>query len=118
MYAGGLITGEALTGIILAIPIVVSGEAGILHILDEGLWYISLILTPAVLYSMYHVSKLEEDSGLLAAAAIADEDGEPDDHRNSLVLSDRGSMVKSDSSSLSNARKSNVSEQHYFEGLS
>jgi hypothetical protein len=35
LYAGGLITGEALMGIFLAIPIAISGRTNVLHILPE-----------------------------------------------------------------------------------
>lgn len=37
LYAGGLITGEALMGIFLAIPIAISGNTSILHVLSEVL---------------------------------------------------------------------------------
>jgi hypothetical protein len=35
LFAGGLITGEALMGIVLAIPIAISGNTSILHFLSE-----------------------------------------------------------------------------------
>ena len=35
LFAGGLITGEALMGIVLAIPIAISGNTSILHLLSE-----------------------------------------------------------------------------------
>jgi uncharacterized oligopeptide transporter (OPT) family protein len=35
LFAGGLITGEALMGIILAIPIAISGNTSVLHLLSE-----------------------------------------------------------------------------------
>jgi putative OPT family oligopeptide transporter len=131
LYAGGLITGEALTGILLAIPIVLSGNANILHVFDEGLWYVTLVITPGILYSMYHVSRIEEGDGALSNAlhrnSSEEEESDPGDHRDSMILSDRGSLVRSDKSDSNNAntngrgrgsRGSTGGEQHYFEGLS
>lgn len=125
LYAGGLITGEALTGIILAIPIVLSGNPNILHIVPEGLWYISLLLAPAVLYSMYYVSVGSDMIESATSLRTADEDEyiDPSASRNSIILSDRGSVVnsKQNEQALMNAgRVSHASrnEQHYFEGLS
>jgi hypothetical protein len=58
LFAGGLITGEALTGIFLAVPIVISGNPNILHILNEGQWYVSVLLGIVVLYAMHKVTVL------------------------------------------------------------
>lgn len=59
LFAGGLITGEALMGIALAVPIVMSGDPNVLHVLDEGLWYVSILTTPVVLYSLYRSALLD-----------------------------------------------------------
>jgi uncharacterized oligopeptide transporter (OPT) family protein len=57
LLASGLITGEALMGIFLAIPIVVSGKSDVLAIFSEpfGPWP-GVILLAAIAYWLYHVS--------------------------------------------------------------
>ncbi len=58
LFAGGLITGEALTGIVLAVPIVVSGDPDVLRILSgDGLWYVAVLLSALVLGALYRVSR-------------------------------------------------------------
>jgi len=57
LLASGLITGEALMGIFLAVPIVVSGKSDILAFFSEpfGPWP-GVILLAAFAYWLYHVS--------------------------------------------------------------
>ncbi len=57
LLASGLITGEALMGILLAVPIVVSGKSDVLAIFSEpfGPWP-GVILLIAIAYWLYHVS--------------------------------------------------------------
>lgn len=57
LFAGGLISGEALMGIILAIPIVLSGNGNVMHVVSEPLWYPAIPITLAVLAWVYYVSK-------------------------------------------------------------
>ena len=54
LFAGGLVTGEALAGIALAIPIVFFRDSSVLHIFGEGLWYVSVFLTIFVLYCLFN----------------------------------------------------------------
>lgn len=60
LLASGLITGEALMGIILAVPIVVSGKSDVLAYFSEpfGPWP-GMILLAAIAYWLYHVSMEE-----------------------------------------------------------
>ena len=57
LMASGLITGEALIGIILAIPIVLSGRQDVLAIMDNplGAWP-GVILLVAVAYWLYRTA--------------------------------------------------------------
>jgi hypothetical protein len=52
LFASGLITGEALIGILMAIPIVISGKADVLAILPEpiGAWPGVVLLLFVVLW--------------------------------------------------------------------
>ncbi|MCK5527991.1 MAG: oligopeptide transporter, OPT family, partial [Candidatus Latescibacteria bacterium] len=58
LFASGLITGEALVGILMAIPIVVSGRGDILAIMKNpiGAWP-GLLLLIGVAYALYRVAK-------------------------------------------------------------
>jgi putative OPT family oligopeptide transporter len=60
LFAAGLITGEALLGILLAIPIVIWGTAENPNPLafwgDMGTTWPGLVLLAAVLYGLYHVA--------------------------------------------------------------
>ncbi len=65
LLASGLITGEAIVGILLAIPIVVTGDAGVLAIGKSfGPWP-GIILLSGVGYWLYRVSitKMNSDQG-------------------------------------------------------
>ena len=57
LIASGLITGEALLGIILAIPIVISGKADVLAVMNNplGAWP-GVILMVAVAYWLYRIA--------------------------------------------------------------
>lgn len=57
LLASGLITGEALMGILLAVPIVLSGKSDVLAFFSEpfGPWP-GVILLIAIAYWLYHVS--------------------------------------------------------------
>lgn len=82
LFAGGLITGEALTGILLAIPIVLSGNPNILHILSKGQWYVSVLLAFVVLFFMYKVttgSKKRLADGPLGEAVLSPVNDEDND---------------------------------------
>ena len=57
LFAGGLISGEALMGIFLAIPIVASGDGGVMHVVSEPLWWPAILITIGVCYWVYYVSK-------------------------------------------------------------
>ena len=61
LFASGLITGEALIGIVLAIPIVISGKPDVLAILERplGTWP-GIILLAAVAYWLYNTAKAKE----------------------------------------------------------
>jgi hypothetical protein len=72
LFAGGLITGEALMGITLAIPIAASGNTSILNIVDHPLWYTSILILMGLSYTLFYVVKKSneataEHEGLLAA---------------------------------------------------
>lgn len=72
LFAGGLITGEALMGITLAIPIAASGNTDILNIVDDPLWYNSILVMIGLAYTLYYVVKKSneesaEKEGLLTA---------------------------------------------------
>jgi putative OPT family oligopeptide transporter len=58
LFASGLITGEAIMGILLAIPIVLSGRQDVLAIFSEpfGSWP-GIILLVAVAYSLYRIAR-------------------------------------------------------------
>ena len=58
LLASGLITGEALTGIILAIPIVISGKENVLAVLEKpiGSWP-GIILMVGVGYWLYRIAR-------------------------------------------------------------
>mmetsp|Transcript_22066 Transcript_22066/g.32159 ORF Transcript_22066/g.32159 Transcript_22066/m.32159 type:complete len:709 (+) Transcript_22066:76-2202(+) len=65
LFAGGLITGEALMGITLAIPIAASGSANVLHIFREPVWYTSIFVYIGILYAMYWGSSTPSDKPTL-----------------------------------------------------
>ncbi|HEY5781497.1 MAG TPA: oligopeptide transporter, OPT family, partial [Lysobacter sp.] len=58
LFAAGLITGEALTGILIAIPIVVSGRADVLALPEA--WHfgplVGLVVLAVVAWLLYRVS--------------------------------------------------------------
>ncbi len=58
LFASGLITGEALVGILLAIPIVISGKPDVLAMVERpfGAWP-GIILLAGVAYWLYHTAK-------------------------------------------------------------
>jgi len=60
LFASGLITGEALIGIVLAIPIVVSGRSDVLALLSEpaGTWP-GVVLLVGVGYWLYRVASAQ-----------------------------------------------------------
>jgi len=64
LFASGLITGEALIGIVLAIPIVVSGKSDVLAILPEpaGAWP-GVVLLIGVGYWLYRVASRRSVDG-------------------------------------------------------
>ncbi len=57
LFASGLITGEALMGILLAIPIVISGKSNVLAVLKEplGSWP-GVVLLVAIAYWLYRTA--------------------------------------------------------------
>jgi uncharacterized oligopeptide transporter (OPT) family protein len=61
LFAGGLITGEALMGITLAIPIAASSDTGILNIVDDPLWYNSIFIMIGLSYTLYYVAMTPEE---------------------------------------------------------
>lgn len=63
LFASGLITGEALVGILLAIPIVLSGNQNVLAVLDNplGSWP-GVILLIGISYWLYRVALSQEKS--------------------------------------------------------
>jgi len=58
LFASGLITGEALVGILLAIPIVVSGKTNVLAVLENplGSWP-GIVLLIVIAYWLYHIAR-------------------------------------------------------------
>ncbi|MDX1563656.1 MAG: oligopeptide transporter, OPT family, partial [Gammaproteobacteria bacterium] len=56
LFAAGLITGEALIGIGLAVPIVVSGDPDVLAIGGDGPAWIGLVIVAAIAVSLYKVA--------------------------------------------------------------
>ncbi len=57
LFAAGLITGEALVGILMAIPIVVYGSSEVLALFGvHNMSVVALILLAAVIYTLYRVS--------------------------------------------------------------
>lgn len=58
LFASGLITGEAIMGILLAIPIVISHKQDVLAIFDEpfGAWP-GVILLIAIAYGLYRIAR-------------------------------------------------------------
>ncbi len=64
LFASGLITGEALIGIVLAIPIVVSGKSDVLALLPEpaGAWP-GVVLLIGVGYWLYRVASRRSVDG-------------------------------------------------------
>ena len=61
LFASGLITGEALVGILLAVPIVITANPDVLAVLEEslGTWP-GIILLAGIAYWMYHTAKAKE----------------------------------------------------------
>ena len=56
LFSAGLITGEALVGIMMAIPIVVYGSEEILAVFGvHNFWYIGLFLLVVVMFALYRV---------------------------------------------------------------
>jgi putative OPT family oligopeptide transporter len=64
LFASGLITGEAIIGIVLAIPIVISGKENVLALLDKpfGAWP-GIILLAAIAYWLYRVARGPKTKG-------------------------------------------------------
>ncbi|MHC4761990.1 MAG: OPT family oligopeptide transporter [Planctomycetota bacterium] len=58
LFASGLITGEALVGILLAIPIVISGKQDVMMVLDKplGAWF-GIILMLGIAYWLYRIAR-------------------------------------------------------------
>jgi hypothetical protein len=65
LFASGLITGEALLGIALAIPIVISGKENVLAILKKplGAWP-GIILLVGVGYWLYRTARGKAEFGI------------------------------------------------------
>ena len=61
LFASGLITGEALVGIMLAIPIVISGRSDVLALFEEplGAWP-GVILLAGISYWLYRTAKVKK----------------------------------------------------------
>lgn len=58
LFASGLITGEALIGIILAIPVAVAGRSDVLAIMEDGLGSIpGFVVIIGVTYWLYHLAR-------------------------------------------------------------
>jgi len=56
LFAAGLITGEALIGILMAIPIVIYGSSEVLAFFGvHNFWYVGLPLLLVVMYALYRV---------------------------------------------------------------
>jgi len=62
LFASGLITGEALIGILLAIPIVISGKPDVLAMLEKpfGAWP-GIVLLAGVAYWLYSTAKIKNN---------------------------------------------------------
>lgn len=82
LFAGGLITGEALMGITLAIPIAASSDTGILNIVDDPLWYNSIFIMIGLSYTLYYVVKKSNEESAEREALLA---GGDDSGRGSVV---------------------------------
>jgi hypothetical protein len=82
LFAGGLITGEALMGITLAIPIAASSDTGILNIVDDPLWYNSIFIMIGLSYTLYYVVKKSNEESAEREALLA---GSDDSGRGSVV---------------------------------
>jgi hypothetical protein len=66
LFASGLITGEALMGILLAIPIVASGNADILKIADDPLGSIpGIILLIAIATWLFNTANAKTEKTLI-----------------------------------------------------
>ena len=62
LFASGLITGEALIGIILAIPIAIYQDTEILALLDQPLGsYAGLLVIIGICYWLYNIARREFD---------------------------------------------------------
>ena len=61
LFAGGLITGEALMGIVLAIPIAATSNTSILNIVDHPMWFNSIWILMGLTYLMYYVVKTSNE---------------------------------------------------------
>lgn len=58
LFASGLITGEALVGILMAIPIVVAGNRDVLAVIEEPLgWWPGVVLLLGVIFLLYNVAR-------------------------------------------------------------
>jgi len=58
LFSAGLITGEALVGILLAIPIVLSGERDVMAIANEPYGSLpGLVVIAGLMYAMYRIAK-------------------------------------------------------------
>lgn len=96
LFAGGLITGEALMGITLAIPIAASGDTSILNIVDKPLWFNSIFILLGLSYTLYRVVKQSsagpgsERDGLLATAERDDAGGRGSVAARSSIMSGGG----------------------------
>ncbi len=58
LFASGLITGEALVGILMAIPIVIAGDADVLAVIEEplGTWP-GIVLLLGVIFLLFNVAR-------------------------------------------------------------
>jgi hypothetical protein len=92
LFAGGLITGEALMGIALAIPIAASSNTDILNIVDNPMWFNSILIMIGLSYTLYYVVKKsnEESAEREALLSARDHDSDHDLPENSGA---RGSQV-------------------------
>ena len=62
LFASGLITGEALIGIFLAIPIAITQDTNILALISQPLGsYAGLLIIIGICYWMYSIAKKEYD---------------------------------------------------------
>jgi hypothetical protein len=101
LFAGGLITGEALMGITLAIPIAASGNTSILNIVDDPLWFNSIFIMMGLSYYLYYVVKRSsgtssEHQSLLLAGESDGSRGDSDEAGCSSVVG-RSSILSSSS---------------------